>query len=63
MIPAGSLLHPDAFLSPLVIDEATLDEATSRIIDTLRNHVGTEACAEVATHVATDPGASVAHMQ
>ena len=36
---------------PLVIDEATLDEATSRIIDTLR------AC------VPADAAASVAHMQ
>ena len=40
---------------PLVIDEATLDEAASRIIDTLRNHL--------ATRVATAPRASVAHMQ
>ena len=36
---------------PLVIDDATLDEATSRIIDTLR------AC------VPADAAASVAHMQ
>jgi ornithine--oxo-acid transaminase len=44
---------------PLVIDEATLDEATSRIIDTLRNHLASEP----ATEVAADLDASVAHMQ
>lgn len=48
---------------PLVIDEATLDEAASRIIDTLRTHLATPVDTEVAAKAITDPGASVAHMQ
>jgi ornithine--oxo-acid transaminase len=48
---------------PLVIDEATLDEAASRIIDTLRTHLATPVDTEVAAKATTDPGASVAHMQ
>jgi len=48
---------------PLVIDEATLDEATSRIIDTLRTHLATQVDTEVAAMAPAGPGASVAHMQ